>query len=76
MHPVIAEILNWKVGAPVKPVDQKRWQDALREVDADLTQRECVDVDVQATADARRQHTTIPPPTAAPAGTVKKAKGE
>ena len=37
MHPVIAEILTWKRGAPVKPVDQERWQHALREIDADLT---------------------------------------
>jgi hypothetical protein len=40
MHPVIAEILTWKRGAPVKPVDQERWQHALREIDADLTRLE------------------------------------
>lgn len=36
MHPVIAEILDWKRGAQVKPVDQARWQEALRELDATL----------------------------------------
>jgi hypothetical protein len=47
MHPVIAEILDWKRGAPVKPVDQERWQDALRDVAAELDRVRTADAAAQ-----------------------------
>jgi hypothetical protein len=38
MHPTIEEIIRWRVGEPVRPDVQRRWQHDLARIDEDVAQ--------------------------------------